>query len=157
MTEVTAQARHKQSREAAPEEMSLQTSAKSRQRMRMLCAAADRFMPPTGKVRQNHIIWWITWSRWLILRNEDYYCCCQFLCDEASFCGVTRGNVMSSNTLGFLVEFTGRTSFSFCLYQHMSILWPLCRTICVSQHPQLRMEDFIVANFYWPHALADGN
>jgi len=32
MTEVTAQARHKQSREAALEEMSLQTSAKSRQR-----------------------------------------------------------------------------------------------------------------------------
>jgi len=32
MTEVTAHARHKQSREAALEEMSLQTSAKSRQR-----------------------------------------------------------------------------------------------------------------------------
>jgi len=32
MTEVTAQARHKQSREAALEEVSLQTSAKSRQR-----------------------------------------------------------------------------------------------------------------------------
>ena len=32
MTKVTAQARHKQSREAALEEMSLQTSAKSRQR-----------------------------------------------------------------------------------------------------------------------------
>jgi len=32
MTEVTAQARHKQSREAALEEMSLQMSAKSRQR-----------------------------------------------------------------------------------------------------------------------------
>ena len=32
MTEVTAQARHKQSRKAALEEMSLQTSAKSRQR-----------------------------------------------------------------------------------------------------------------------------
>jgi len=32
MTEVTAQARHKQSREAALEEMSLQTSAKIRQR-----------------------------------------------------------------------------------------------------------------------------
>jgi len=32
MTEVTAQARHKQSREAALKEMSLQTSAKSRQR-----------------------------------------------------------------------------------------------------------------------------
>ena len=32
MTEVTAQARHQQSSEAALEEMSLQTSAKSRQR-----------------------------------------------------------------------------------------------------------------------------
>jgi len=32
MKEVTAQARHKQSREATLEEMSLQTSAKSRQR-----------------------------------------------------------------------------------------------------------------------------
>jgi len=32
MTKVTAQARHKQSREAALEEMSLQTSAKSRER-----------------------------------------------------------------------------------------------------------------------------
>jgi len=32
MTEVTAQARHRQSREAALEEMSLQTSVKSRQR-----------------------------------------------------------------------------------------------------------------------------
>jgi len=42
MTKVPAQARHKQSREAALEEMSLQTSAKSRQRMRMLRAAADR-------------------------------------------------------------------------------------------------------------------
>jgi len=32
MAKVTAQARHKQSREAALEEMNLQTSAKSRQR-----------------------------------------------------------------------------------------------------------------------------
>jgi len=32
MTKVTAQVRHKQSKEAALEEMSLQTSAKSRQR-----------------------------------------------------------------------------------------------------------------------------
>jgi len=35
MTEVTAQARHKQSREATLEEVSLQTSAKSRQRVHL--------------------------------------------------------------------------------------------------------------------------
>jgi len=42
MTKVTAQARHKQSREAALEEMSLQTSTKSRQKVQTLRAAADR-------------------------------------------------------------------------------------------------------------------
>jgi len=44
MTEVTAQARHKQSREAALEEVSLQTSAKSSGdvRVQTLRAAADR-------------------------------------------------------------------------------------------------------------------
>ena len=48
MTKVTAQARHKQSREEALEEMSLQTSAKSRQTMQMSRAAADR----STRVRQ---------------------------------------------------------------------------------------------------------
>jgi len=44
MTEVTAQARHKQSREAALEEVSLQTSAKSRQR-RCGCYVLQQTIP----------------------------------------------------------------------------------------------------------------
>ena len=38
-----------------------------------------------------------------------------------------------------------------------AVLRPLHRSTCVSRHLQLRAEDFVGAQFYCPHALADGN
>jgi len=38
-----------------------------------------------------------------------------------------------------------------------TVLQPLYRTACVTQHPQLRTEDLVEAKFYCLHAIADGN
>jgi len=38
-----------------------------------------------------------------------------------------------------------------------TVLWPLYRSIYVSQHLHLRTEESVSAKFYCPHALPDGN
>jgi len=38
-----------------------------------------------------------------------------------------------------------------------TILRPLYRSTCVSQHLQSKLEDFVGAKFNCPHALADSN
>jgi len=37
-----------------------------------------------------------------------------------------------------------------------TILWPLCRSTCISRQLQLRTGGFVGAKFYYPQTLADG-